>query len=265
MRRIIIFAALLPAVFLLVLSGGLYAAGPIPDRPLTVAGTDTVGMAALQLKISGDFQRYGDGDQRERLEFDLVFGLSDNIDLGLALPFVFVSPDSGNGEAGMGDIQISLKSRFLEESSSVPSMAVAVSLTSATGDEDSGTGTGKSELGIDLLATKHLARTAKTSPLLPSILHFNLGFHHATNGESESILIFGVASEWPLANKWTIAAELKDRLSTEANSRISFLVGARHRLTENTVFDFAIYFDLGSNSDDDDIDFGLTAGTTISF
>ena len=118
-------------------------------------------------------------------------------------------------------------------------------------------------MGIDLLATKHLARTAKTSPFCPSILHFNLGFHYASGDESESIIIFGVGSEWPLTNKWTIAAELKDRLSTEAHSRMSFLVGARHRTKENMVFDFGIYFDLGSN--DDKVDFGLTAGATISF
>jgi hypothetical protein len=85
---------------------------------------------------------------------DLYYGLADNWELGVTLPYRFLD-DSACGEVnGVSDIMLDTKYRFWEETKSFPSFALYLDVKTKSGNEDKSLGTGSLSYSINNIFTK---------------------------------------------------------------------------------------------------------------
>ncbi len=109
-------------------------------HPLITEDTGTQGMQRRQLEVFGQESRErGMRQRRQRYDAVLSYGIADNADVQLGLPWVRSGPD------GVGDVALDLKWRFLQRESL--SLALMPGVTLPTGDERDGHGTGRSTWG----------------------------------------------------------------------------------------------------------------------
>lgn len=79
----------------------------------------------------------------------VTYGFTDSFEGGVAATVLTnVDPDNFSSESGFGDLNLSLKYAFQEETEGIPAMAFGGRLKVPTADEDKGLGTGKADFGI---------------------------------------------------------------------------------------------------------------------
>jgi peptidoglycan-associated lipoprotein len=164
-RHLCIFAAL------------LLAAPVLADDDPTVTGDSgliKIFTARTVEKGKGSIGWFYDNRDRETGDYDvndhgIVFGWGATERLEVVGNFVvirqpdFDAPPPTPNEApffnplieeGVGDFQVGLKYRFVDETSSRPGVAIRGFIKAPTGDEDAGRGTGKVDGGVDLALSK---------------------------------------------------------------------------------------------------------------
>ena len=109
---------------------------------------------------AGFFYGSDDDFSTHALPITLTYGVVDNIEVGLSVAVISgVDPDGPGSESGVGDIGISGKYSFLEESDSVPGVAAGIRVKIPSADDSEGLGTGEFDLGLLLAASKKIGRT----------------------------------------------------------------------------------------------------------
>jgi hypothetical protein len=86
--------------------------------------------------------------------FEFNFGLTGDLMTHVIVPMVLTSPDSGKGVFSVGDVELGLKYRFIDESVGVPQIGMFPHLEIPTGDSLKGTGSGSWEAFIPLWIQK---------------------------------------------------------------------------------------------------------------
>jgi hypothetical protein len=71
------------------------------------------------------------------------WGAAPNLQLHLVAPFAFTSVEGGPSTHGLGDVEVGVKYRFVEEDDRTPTVGVFPMLELPTGDADRGLGNGK--------------------------------------------------------------------------------------------------------------------------
>lgn len=248
MKKASVFGAVFMAVVLFASVGSAFA-----GRPLSTEDTGTAGEGAFEVEVGVDYLRYENDDEEVAPGFALIYGLTDNLDIGLGVPFLFLRPDGGSNEEGISDLELCLKCRFLEEGECCPSLALVGFVTLPTGDEDRGLGAGNSDMGLLLVASKDLCNMT---------CHLNLGYQYVGSGEPNDVFLYGAAFERPLTEKWTLVGEIVGETSS-APDAANALLGVTYAIRENAVLDFGFSYDL--TDERASADFGVTMGATFSF
>ena len=94
-------------------------------------------------KVRFDFaQEWEEEGSATELEFEAEYGIHHDFSIEVGLPYVFLSPDAGASESGLGNLEVALKFANLAfaESSLLLGYGIAVGLP--TGDSDKGIGSG---------------------------------------------------------------------------------------------------------------------------
>jgi hypothetical protein len=87
------------------------------------------------------------------LDAYVKYGIMDNWEIGFDVPYLNISPDEGDSQSGIGDMNIWTKYRFLDESKNCMGLAAGVNVKLATGDEDEGLGSGETDWMPFIMAT----------------------------------------------------------------------------------------------------------------
>lgn len=159
----------LACVFLFLAAANLQAA-----HPLITEDTGTQGAGGWQLELFGeDGRARGTGTPLERQDAVLSYGLADNVDVQLGLPWIRHA-----GGRGTGDVSLDLKWRFLERGPL--SLGLKPGVTLPTGDEAKGLGSGSAAWGTLLILSYDLDSWA---------FHAHAGYKRNRNtlGERESL------------------------------------------------------------------------------
>lgn len=75
-------------------------------------------------------------------QFDINYGALPETQLNLTIPFAYAAPRRQAGQYGIGDIQIGVKRRFIQETEHVPMLSTYPLVLFPTGDEKRGLGDG---------------------------------------------------------------------------------------------------------------------------
>lgn len=146
----------------LLLTAGLLSTAPAGAyHPLDTDDTGTQGAGHWQLELSTAYGR----DKQEGVKTEdwnaqavLAYGLTDNLDLNLGLPYLeskTTFEGMSTSSSGVSDTNISLKWRFYERDGW--SLGLVPSLSLPTGDEDKGLGNGRLSGGVNFILDKALS------------------------------------------------------------------------------------------------------------
>ncbi len=248
--------AVVVGVFTLLVSVSAYAA-----HPLITDDTGTQGKGKFQLEVNGAYSRNSsDGivEKATDLGATLAYGLTDNLDISLGLPYQHISvkaDGSSAHESGLSDVELNLKWRFYETEGL--SLALNPGVTLPTGDEDRGLGAGRATYSIFFIATKELK---------PLTFHLNFGYIRNENkfDEQRDIWHASLASEIGLAKDLRLLSNVGIERTPERHSGVHpafFLVGLIYGVAENFDIDGGIKFGLNRA----EADYQILAGIAYRF
>lgn len=141
MKRILAVTAFLPAA-------GFAA------HPLVTDDTGTQGAGGFQFELSSDQIRVTEGGGKSRstlVSSTLTYGLTDELDIAVGLPYQRISNAGEPREHGAGDAAVGVKWRFYEKDGL--SIGLKPQVLVPTGNEQRGLGSGKAGYGMNLLAS----------------------------------------------------------------------------------------------------------------
>lgn len=230
----------------------LLASSPVlAARPLA---TDDAGTVAGQ-HFEAEFgyildQPRGGAEKSSGLTASLKYGLLENLDLGAELPYE-LSPVSG-----LGDICLKCKYRFLEESDSLPALAVRADIKTATGDANKGLGSGQMDYGAHALVSKTWDLVSVSADIGYTLVGVPAG------EQSANALFYGLSLTYAALEQIDLMAELTGAsVSGGGESPLQAQLGANYALLEDLKIDGGVT--LGLN--DATSKYLATAGLTYGF
>jgi len=103
---------------------------------------------------------FQDGDKSRTRETKLylysTYGLTNNWDIGITIPYGFLNYDRTTKTNGFMDIDIETKMRFFEETNLAPSLALYINYITASANEEKSLGSGDQDLWINGIFSKTL-------------------------------------------------------------------------------------------------------------
>lgn len=231
-------------------------------HPLNTDDTGVQGAGNFQMELTFDASRdKADGVEGNVDNFSttLSYGLSDTLDIVLALPYLRTETrDASLGttqmERGIGDTALQLKWKFHERDHL--SFALKPGMTFTTGDEGRGLGAGKNTYGVLL---------ASSLEYEPWAYHFNLGYTRNNNLDNAAIrtnlFLASAAATFDVSDKLQLVGDIgvatnADRQSGSAPGYV--LAGLIYSPGKNVDLDVGIQAGLNDASEDRIYRMGLT-------
>jgi hypothetical protein len=227
-------------------------ASHIGRRPLATEDTGTLEPGSVELEVSLDHERGGDGTESGAPGGPTVnVGLAPRLEVGAGTGFVVVDPDGAPASAGFGDTFLKVKYRLLDETPSRPAILAAVTTRLPTGDEDRGLG----EPGVDVQA---IGVVGKTFGALT--INVNGGYVFVTDDRARDHVFVGASAEYDVSEAWTILTEVVGELSTarRRDDEVVLRAGAIWAVTERVKLDAAVGVGVTRAAPDLLLSLGLT-------
>jgi hypothetical protein len=114
-------------------------AGP----PFFTDDPEPVELHHSEFYIFSTYDKTSDGNGLAIPAFEYNYGALPNTQLHIVVPFVRNSPNDASSEYGLGDLELGVKYRFLEETETIPQVGIFPMAELDTGDADKGLGNGK--------------------------------------------------------------------------------------------------------------------------
>ena len=194
----------------------------------------------------------------------LTYGLSDNIDICVGLPWqwssLWVNGNLVSNDNGIGDTSVEVKWRFLECKTHAFSLALKPKLLIPSGDAQKGLGNGNISGGVQMIATKEWEKRA---------LHCNVGYLHNSYSMAQDAAILkqdvwnaSLAAEVHLTDKLRSFADIRIDSNVEKTpdpNRVFLLGGIIYRMKDTLDLDLGVKAGLNHAESDKTILAGLTA------
>jgi hypothetical protein len=219
-RRMIVvaLAGLLPAV----------AGFAEPMRTQLTRENKFPGLYQPELGMTALHRDFEDGEANSLAPYVRV-GVISNLTFITEAPFVFTDPDSGDKEAGLGDVRLGLELLAFQDIFDYPFIVPHLDITLATGDEDDGMGVG------DTVTTAGISVGSRMYEVLTLIgdIAYSLNGGGPV-GDREDVLILAGSLVWDLSEQFALLAEGKVTDENSANDHPAYLQGGlAYKPTEN--------------------------------
>lgn len=130
---------ILAVILVLALSSSPAMAGP----PFMTDDPAPVDYKHSEFYIFSTYDKSKDGKDSAIPAFEFNYGALPNAQLHLVVPFMRSDPNDASAEFGIGDVEIGVKYRFLQETASSPQIGIFPMAELPTGDSSKGLGNGK--------------------------------------------------------------------------------------------------------------------------
>jgi hypothetical protein len=223
-----------------------------------------------RVSAGGDFKSFG-------MDWKFTYGLINNLEVFVVIPYIHnwaanVEEPGPNGEraanyGGLGDINLTLKYRLVEETETRPTITALFSTTFPSGRFR---GLNPANLGCDVLGGGAYVFTAGlnlSKYLKPFIFYGNLWYSVGTDFKDDEgrkfprdFVTVNLAAEYPLTPKWVLLLELTTywdggrlfgpKSNVAPSARVSLLPGIEFMATEKFSLALGVNIDLvGKNTE----------------
>lgn len=252
----------LKTIFLVIASIFIFSTHVFAAHPLITDDAGTMGAGKAQVEFNFEYSSHKESGIKENvtdLSAILTYGITDNVDFVLTLPYQFIKVKAEGEtfkENGVSDVSIELKWRFYEKKDTC-SLALKPVLTLPTGDDDKGLGNGKATYGLYFIASKEID---------PLALHLNLGYIRNENkfDDRKDLWHVSLASEAEIMKDLKLVANIgmERNADRESNTHPAFILGGFiYTISEKLDIDFGVKAGLNKA----EVDYALLAGLTYSF
>ena len=240
----------------LVLIVSFFPVSAFAARPLTTDDTCTVAKGKVQVETGFDLVRRDNLDSTFSPSVVLTYGVLESMDLGIGGRYLFRYSEEDKDVNGLGDLDLKLKYRVLNEKEWLPSLAIAGRLVIPTASESKGLGSGKVDFNVNLILTRTLSKTMA--------IDFNVGYTVIGEGGVDNAFNGSVAARVTISDQWTVVGEVAT--VNNANGRRSddlrsALLGTQYQITPNTICDAGMEVGRTQGAQY----FRLTTGLTLLF
>ncbi|MCI0528951.1 MAG: transporter, partial [Nitrospira sp.] len=220
-----------------------------------------------RLEMGYEYARISGTDVRQTVLFELTHGLLNNLDFEVEVPTVFVDR-SNNSQAGLGDLRLKSKIRFLKGREANPlSLSGQLVIKFPTCDRDkvdisflNPACTGETDVGLVGIASKTFS---------PLTVHLNLGYTFVGNPPNKTlddVFSYDLAFEYDtslqgLTLMIELMGEMNQNIQYSGQDPLAFLYGATYEVVPNLKVDgaFSAGFTEGSP------DYTFTVGLAYYF
>jgi hypothetical protein len=232
-------------------------------HPLITEDADTEGIGKYQLGLTYEYghdDRGGTVVNTNQIQAVMTYGLEDNVDIVLTLPYQFINMETSESKIsdnGISDITIEVEWRFFETNGFGLGLKPGVQLP--TGDDQKGLGSGKTGYHLFFILSKELEQLA---------FHFNLGYMHNENsnvfGDRTDSWHVSLASEMPITSWMKAVVDIGVERSDDnrSNTPPLYILGG-------LIFPVnkSLDLDLGAKAGltDTETDYSLLVGMTLHF
>lgn len=134
----------------LLTASGLALAGP----PFLTDDPETVEYQHHELYIGTQQTKTADGRAGTLPHVEFNYGAAPDLQLHVIAPYVFNDPANGPHQSGLGDIELGVKFRFVQETETRPMVGIFPIVLTHTGDADKGLGNGTTQVYLPLWLQK---------------------------------------------------------------------------------------------------------------
>jgi outer membrane putative beta-barrel porin/alpha-amylase len=138
----------------LLLAPRLALAGP----PFLTDDPEPVEYKHSEFYVFSTYDGTKDGNQTAIPAFEYNFGVIPDTQLHLGVPFSRSAPSNASSEYGLGDTEVGVKYRFLQETDNCPQVGIFPMAELDTGEADKGLGNGKTWWRLPVWAQKRWGR-----------------------------------------------------------------------------------------------------------
>ena len=242
-----------PTQYLAAVVGLVLLLGPVVSwagRPLDTEDTGTVDPGKVELEVSGDYAKNPEdttGSFKGVLNVGLVKGLEARIESS----FLFLDPDEGSRENGIGDSLFGVKYRILEETDRRPALLGSFTLRLPTGDEDRGLGAEEVDVGLLAVASKSIG---------PLTLTWNGGYTFVIRDRDLDTWVLNGAVEYRVTPAWSLVGETVNTLAAHKEGVDTYVLraGSVYAVHERVKLDGAVGVGLTRESPDVIVTVGVT-------
>src|ERR1700690_556261 len=132
-------ACLVAATITSALLAGSALAGP----PFLTDDPEPVELHHSEFYVFSTYDKTKDGKDIASPAFEYNYGPLPDTQLHIVIPFVRSAPNDASSEYGLGDIEVGVKYRFIQETETIPQVGIFPMAELATGDDNKGLGNGK--------------------------------------------------------------------------------------------------------------------------
>jgi hypothetical protein len=230
----------------LVMGGALFFSllhGPAEAyRPFITEDAGVACRGSLQFEASWDHMRWKSGDRRDTLLLVPVYGLTEDLELSVEIPYARHEPSGMESERGVSDINLVAKYLLLGE---VPQdggwprgflFTLKGTVKMNNGDREKGLGTGDRDYGLAAVASMFFEQLS---------LHAMAGYvsiGDKYNPEWRSIYLYGLAADYTFG-KWDLCAEVtgnRNPVRTEQSLQVSCMAGFSYNPSKTLSFDASV-------------------------
>jgi hypothetical protein len=201
--------------------------------------------------------------------FELVYGLFENVEVGVEVPWISIFFERNSGErtiSGIGDTNVSLKYNFLKEreKSKMPALSIGLNLELPTGDVNRALGSGLADFYLNGIVQKSL--TDKTKLRLNGGILFSGNETTGVIGirTRGTVVTGGVSLVREFTPKLQLGVEVAGAQTSNfdlGKGQLQTMVGGNYQWKENMSLDFGIVggkFDASPR-------LGMQLGVSIDF
>ena len=185
------------------------------DSPMVTDDTGTPGHNKWEINLAHT-RNNTKLEDAEEFSIDANYGFGKKTHLNIVIPHTYINRDEGNNVSHLGDIQLSTKYRFIDESDWLPSVSTTPTIFLPTGNHRS-----KLDFFLPLEIDKHIKDIYIGTQVGYTI--------HRKKGE-ENELFYGFFSEYPVWERIDVLGEVFGYFTkhTKTDSP-QFNVGLRYR------------------------------------
>ncbi|HZX48252.1 MAG TPA: DUF5777 family beta-barrel protein [Nitrospirota bacterium] len=264
-RKLLTATSSVTLVFILFFTAPAFA-----RRPLTTQSAYPEKVHRVKLETGVRYMNYPHGDESNNIDVEVNYGVINNLDAGVEIPYVFWMPsgDVGNVDS-LGDMILKSRLLFLKGREGNPiSLTIQpfFKIPTPENDEDvlesggggSGFSTGETDFGFVFIATREMSQSLSA--------HMNIGYTFINKpswvDEYDNVFSFKVAAEYSADDEIDIVGEVTGETNKDPRYHdfFSILLGARYRIMEGVLLDAGFSAGISDSSPD-----SATVGLTMDF
>lgn len=253
------------ATTILLISVLLVTSPAFAHRPLTTQSAYPEKVHRVKLETGLSAMNNPHRDESNNLDIEINYGVINNLDVGVEIPYVFWRPSGGDENVDtLGDMILKSRLLILKGREGNPiSLTIQPFFKVPTPENDddvlqSGFSTGETDFGFVFMATREMSQSLSA--------HMNMGYTFINKpswvDEYDNVFSFKVAAEYSANDEIEIVGEVNGETNkdTDNSDFFSILLGARYRIMEGVLLDAGFSVGISDASPD-----SATVGLTMDF